>query len=79
MNSKIYDEWLKINVEIHNKLEKLKKLDKEKDNLIKEAENKGLTEEIKVSMNRSVSKYNLLLEEIKVLNVRSKELNEKIN
>ena len=34
MDSKIYDAWLKVNVVLHNKLEELKELDKERANLI---------------------------------------------
>ena len=34
MNSKVYDNWLKINVILHNKLEELKVLEIEKQKLI---------------------------------------------
>jgi len=79
MNNKIYDEWLKINVEIHNRLEALKKIDKEREQLLKEAEDKGLSEEIKNKMNDSLNKYNLLLEETRLLKLKSKKLKEEIN
>ena len=78
MNRKVYEEWLKINVEIHNKLEDLKKLDYEKIMLIKEAEEKGFNEEIKEKMDESVKKYNYLLEEIKLLNLKAYELKNKV-
>ena len=78
MNEKVYDEWLKINVEIHNKLEKLKELDKEREKIIKEAENKEINEEQKEKINRSIKLYEMLLEEIKTLSAQAKELKEKI-
>ena len=78
MNRKVYDEWLKINVEIHNKLEDLKKLDNERNKLIKEVEEKGINEEIKEKMDESVKKYNYLLEEIKLLNLKAYELKNKV-
>lgn len=78
MNSKIYDEWLKVNVELHNKLEELKKLDKERATLIKEAEDVELTEELKKKMNLSVAKYENLLEEIKVVKLRAETLKKEV-
>ena len=79
MNSKIYDEWIKINIQIHNKLEYLKEIDKEREEIIKEAEVKWVSEDIKIKMNESLNKYSILLEEIGALNLKSKKLNEEIN
>jgi len=78
MNSKVYDEWLKVNVELHNKLEELKKLDKERTTIIKEAEGVELTEELKKKMNLSVLKYEKLLEEIKVVRSRAEILKKEV-
>lgn len=79
MNNKVCDEWIKINIELHNKLEEMKKLDKERENLIKEAEEKGFGKNIKEKMNKSVIRYENLLEEIKSLNIKAKQLNDKFN
>ena len=79
MNNNVYDEWVKINIELHNKLEEMKKLDEERESLIKEAEEKGLKKEIKEKMNNSVARYENLLEEIKSLNIKAKQLNDKFN
>ena len=78
MNSKIYDEWLRINVELNNKLENLKEIDKEREIIINEAKENELSDELKEKMNINISKYNALLEEIKIINIKAKDLNEKI-
>lgn len=75
MSKNVYDEWLKINVEIHNKLEMMKELEKEKNSLIKEAE-VSFSEEVKVKMNNNIKKYEILLAEVKTLKIRAKELQE---
>ena len=79
VGKEIYDEWLKINVEIHNKLEELKNLDKEKKDLIKKIETEGLNDFYVKKMNESISKYEILLEEVSELKEKSKKLKEKIN
>jgi len=79
MDSKIYDMWLKINVEIHNRLEELKGLDNERKSLIKEAEDKGFNEEIKERMNINIKKYDSLLEKTRELNLKAQELKNKLN
>ena len=76
--NKVYDEWIKINVELNNKLEILKEVNKEREKIIKEAEKNGLTEEVKNRMNESIRIYETLLDEIKALNSRSKKIKESL-
>lgn len=76
MSKEIYEEWIKINIELNNRLEELKKVNLEREELIKEAEERGLTEDIKKRMEESVNKYEILLEEVKVLNLKSKHIKE---
>ena len=78
MDSKIYDEWLKINVEIHNKLSTLKTLEREKKHLIEEAE-RGLSEDLKIKMSKNIREYEELLNSIGILKQRAEKLKEKIN
>lgn len=77
MKPEIYEEWLKINIIIHNKLSKLSDLDKEKDSLIKEAE-KGLNDSLKKKMNVNIKEYEKLLKEIKELRNKAEELKNKV-
>ena len=79
MNKKIYDEWLKINVEMHNKLEELKTLDNEKILLLKKIDQEGLNDFYSQKMSESIAKYETLLEEVRVLKEKSAKLKEKIN
>ena len=60
MNKKIYDEWLKINVEMHNKLEELKTLDNEKILLLKKIDQEGLNDFYSQKMSESIAKYETL-------------------
>jgi hypothetical protein len=76
IDTKIYDEWLKINVELHNKLEKLSILEKEKGALIKEAE-LNFSDELKKKMNKNINEYELLLKEINELKLKTEELKDK--
>ena len=78
MSVSVYDVWLKINVEINNKLKELEKLEKEKNSLIEEAE-KNLSEEVKVKMTQNIKEYERLLDEVKSLRLKAEKLKEKIN
>lgn len=75
--NKLYNEWLKINVELHNKLEKLNFLKKEKEKLIKEGEN-GLNDDLKKKINDNIKQYEALLHEINILKEKAKTLNDNI-
>ena len=78
MSVSVYDVWLKINVEINNKLKDLEKLEKEKNSLIEEAE-KNLSEEVTVKMTQNIKEYERLLDEVKSLRFKAEKLKEKIN
>ena len=78
MKDKMYDEWIKINVELHNKLETLKKLDEEREILFQKFKNNQLSEEDKMVLNDSLKKYSDLLDEVKKLNDKSDELRKLI-
>ena len=78
MRERVYDEWIKINIELNNRLEMLKEVNREREAVIKEAEEKGITEEIKTKMEESIKVYERLLEEIKLLNSKSKILKESL-
>ena len=78
MSEKVYDEWIKINIELNNRLEMLKEVNREREKVIKEAEEKGITEEIRTKMEESIKVYERLLEEIKLLNSKSKILKESL-
>ena len=78
MKDKIYNEWIKINVELHNKLEELNKLDKERNMIISKFKNKELSYEEKLLLVKSSNKYSVLLEEVIKLNKKSDELKKMI-
>ena len=77
MRAEIYEEWLKINIMIHNNLTKLSDLEKEKDFLIKDAET-GLNDNLKKKMNANIKEYENLLREIKELRNKAEELKNKV-
>ena len=73
MSKDIGKEWLGINIQIHNKLEELARLESIRKELIKQAE-VYFNDEIKLKMNENIKAYERLLEEVRILNKRSEEL-----
>lgn len=71
----IEQEWIDINLKLRLKLKELEKLDKERKRLM----NKPFNDSIKDEMNKSVQKYQFLLEEIQKLNNRAQELSKTID
>ena len=78
MNKKIYDEWIKINIELNSKLEVLKEVNKERETIIKETEENGLTDEVRNKMDESIKLYERLLDEIKLFNLKSQKIKESL-
>lgn len=76
--TKVIDEWLKINVLIHNELEKLKTLDAERDeigNLLT-----TMSEvELKEKMEASIKKYENVLANIQILKIKAQKLATQLN
>ena len=79
MNSKIYDQWLKINVILNKKLEELNMLEKEKKAIIDSFDDEANKDEMFSKMNASVTKYENLLKDINKLKGYAKDLEKKIN
>ena len=76
--NKVYDEWIKINIELNSKLQVLKEVNKERETIIKEAEENGLTDEVRNKMDESIKLYERLLDEIKLLNLKSQKIKESL-
>ena len=76
--NKVYDEWIKINIELNSKLQVLKEVNKERETIIKETEENGLTDEVRNKMDESIKLYERLLDEIKLLNLKSQKIKESL-
>lgn len=78
MNKLMYDEWIKVNVSLHNVLKKLEILEREKNELILKAELEGFNNEIRELMIENINKYELLLIESQRLKNISEDLKKKL-
>ena len=79
MKKEVYEEWIKINFELNKKLKLLNTLEKERNKILESISRTSLKDDLKKKMNDSIKKYELLLEEIRVLNLKAKELNDECN
>ena len=73
MTNKI-ENWLRVDVVLHQKLEELQVLDKEREMLIKKSEKEGITSELEKKMNTSLEKYTKLANEVADLKKKSKQI-----
>ena len=74
-NKKINEEFVQINIELHNLLAELEKLDLERSKIL----NSNASEsEISEKMAKSIEDYENLLSKMKQLNTRSAKLKDKI-
>lgn len=70
-----YDEWLKVDALLQEKLKELQNLDQERELLIAEAEQQGaITASLKQKMNLSLEKYEKLASEVSDLKKQAKAL-----
>ena len=67
----IKSEWLNINVELHNLIDELEQLDKEREEILSSDKPE---EEAKKDMENSVAKYQELLKKMKALRAKSDSL-----
>ena len=73
MTNKI-ENWLRVDVVLHQKLEELQVLDKERETLIKKAEKEGITSELERELNNSLARYTKLANEVSELKKKSKQI-----
>ena len=73
MTNKI-ENWLRVDVVLHQKLEELQVLDKEREMLIKKAEKEGITSELERELNNSLARYTKLANEVSELKKKSKQI-----
>lgn len=66
VKNEIVDKFLKTNVKIHNSLERLKALDKEREDIKQEYERLGtITPQLSARMQKNIDDYDNLLKEAK--------------
>ena len=73
----VYNDWLKIDALLQQKLKVLQVLEKERELLIAKAEESGLTSSVQEKMARSLEKYKILADEIAKLKATAKALRAK--
>ncbi len=74
-NQNINEEFLQINIELHNLLDKLEKLDFEKSKILNSNDSDS---EVAEKMAKNIENYENLLSKMKQLNTRSAKLKGKI-
>lgn len=74
-NQNINEEFLQINIELHNLLDKLEKLDFERSKILNSNDSNS---EIAKKMAKNIENYENLLSKMKQLNTRSAKLKGKI-
>lgn len=73
MNKEVFNEWVRITALLNQKLAELKKLEKNKENLLNSKED-SVT--LKIKMYESVKEYQRLLNEIDILEKEAERLKE---
>lgn len=79
-NNELLNQWLLVNTELHNSLEELKTLDAEREKIKATfEETKTITPKLNEQMQNSIKKYENLLEKIKELKLKSKNLKTELD
>lgn len=79
-NDELLNQWLLVNTELHNSLEELKTLDAEREQIKATfEETKTITPKLNEQMQNSIKKYENLLEKIKELKLKSKNLKAELD
>lgn len=79
-NNELLNQWLLVNTELHNSLEELKTLDAEREQIKATFGKTGkITPKLNEQMQNSIKKYENLLEKIKELKLKSKNLKAELD
>lgn len=74
----LMNKWSRICINLYYDLEDLKKLEKEKEEIIAMAEQNGINEQIQKLMNDSIKKYQIIEEETASLKQQSEDIRNQL-